>query len=122
MLAPPPTHTDEWRAWRDWLSRELYVWTLDPDRLPSTVTDSTFTASANTPIYLCDDDSTGAITITLPPVRDVRNELHIKKIGNTANVTVHGGGVNIDGAPTAVLTSQYESIMVTNDGKEYFII
>ncbi len=71
------------------------------------------------------DASGGSFTITLPAV--IGNEgrvYHVKKKDSSGNtVTVDGNSSEtIDGAITAVLTTQYESIKIINDGTEWWII
>jgi hypothetical protein len=69
----------------------------------------------------------GVKTARLPPANAaiaVGRIVHIKKIdtsGNAVNVTVQGGG-NIDGASTAALTAQYQSLSAVSNGAQWFII
>jgi hypothetical protein len=76
-------------------------------------------------VVLVDDDTAGStVTITLPAASGLEGrEYNIKKLGSTANVIVDGNGAEtIDGATTATLTTQYESITVVCDGTSWWII
>ena len=92
--------------------------------LVTTVTGTTHTA-ADEYVILVDDDTAGAaVTVTLPAASGVTDRVyHIKKLGTTANVTVDGNSSEtIDGATTAVLTAQFESLMISCDGSNWHII
>lgn len=75
--------------------------------------------------YTINCDASGASrTITLIDIASYPRGIYkIKKIDSSANtVTVDGdGSETIDGALTAVLTAQYESITVQNDTTEWWI-
>jgi len=73
--------------------------------------------------YILVDASSAAVTYTLP--RAVAGvELDIKKIDSTANLlTIDGNGSEtIDGATTATLSSQYDSVTVASDGTAWHIV
>jgi hypothetical protein len=93
------------------------------DANTTTVTGTTHTA-ADEHVILVDDDTAGAaVTVTLPTAATADTIYHIKKLGSTANVTVDGNGAEtIDGATTAVLTIQYESITVISDGSAWWVL
>jgi hypothetical protein len=56
-------------------------------------------------------------------VATAKTVYHIKKMGSTALVIIDGNGTEtIDGALTATLTTQYESIMLVSDGIEWHVI
>jgi len=95
----------------------------DPAMTTVTVTSSAHTA-AEAHYILVDDDTAGAVTVTLPAVEGRKNiEYHIKKLGSTANVTIDADGIEtIDGGETAVISTQFESLMIVCDGKAWFII
>jgi len=90
-----------------------------------TVTTTTYTAEP-TDTYIVANDTTagGIVTITLPPAATAGEgcQIYIKKIGNTANVVIDGNAAEtIDGAATATLTTQYESIDLVCDGTGWYI-
>ena len=71
------------------------------------------------------DAAAASFTLTLPTAVGNTGKVYwIKKIDATANtVTVDGdGGQLIDGAATAVLTTQYEAITVISDGTEWWVL
>lgn len=83
-----------------------------------------YTATSSDHVILC-NASGGAFTITLPAASGVLGIIyHIKKTDSSGNaVTVDGNGSEtIDGATTASLTAQYESIMIVCDGSNWHII
>jgi hypothetical protein len=90
---------------------------------PTTVTATSFTAD-DEHVILADDDTAGStVTITLPPAATAESIYHIKKLGTTASVIVDADGTEtIDGALTATLNTQYESIMLVSDGSNWHVI
>ena len=88
------------------------------------VTKTSSYSAANESTIICDATS-GAMTITLPPASGVPGIFYnIKKIDSSVNaVTVDGAdSETIDGATTAVLSSQYASITIQCDGSTWWII
>jgi hypothetical protein len=70
--------------------------------------------------------TTGAVTITLPTAQAVANRRIVIKdaAGNavTNNITVQTGGSElIDGAATAVISTNYAAISLYSDGTNWFI-
>ena len=89
-----------------------------------TITTTTDTLVTSDRFVHVDDDTAGSeVTITLPAVSgNAGLTYYIKKTGSTANVVVDGSGVEtIDGATTATLTAQYESLHIVCDGTEWWI-
>jgi trimeric autotransporter adhesin len=86
---------------------------------------ASYTASANDHTIICGNTS-GAITITLPPVAGCTGRIYvIKKTSNFSNsVTIQGnaGGENIDGSNTLVVNTQYASYMIQSDGTGWNIL
>ena len=65
--------------------------------------------------YLIRANEGAALQVTLPTITTaiIGHQFVIKKIGNTANVTVARGGSDlIDGVISFVLTTQYQSVTV----------
>jgi hypothetical protein len=87
-----------------------------------TVTDSAVTTDSRMTVILA-DASSNAITITLETVGAGRT-IAIKKIDGSANaVTIDGDGAEtIDGAATATLEWQHETITVAGDDNQWWII
>jgi hypothetical protein len=64
-----------------------------------------------------------SVTITLPAPTTSRY-IKIKDSTGAAvtyNITVSGGGSNIDGSPTYILNGNYNSVSVISDGTDWFI-
>ena len=71
------------------------------------------------------DASGGAVTVNLPTVANWSNKvIRIKKIDSSANaVTINANGTEtIDGAASQSLAAQYDSINITSDGVNAWII
>lgn len=95
-------------------------------RGPTTsVTGTTHTVTAADTTILVDDDTAGgAVTISLLAAATAGDnyELTVKKLGTTGNVVIDGSGSEtIDGATTATLATQYESVTLVCNGSAYFI-
>ena len=89
----------------------------------TTVITTSYTAGAEHVILVDDDTAGGTVTIALPAVADGDTLYHIKKLGSTALVVVDGDEAEtIEGALTATLTTQYESIMLVSDGVSWHVI
>ena len=75
-------------------------------------------------VVIC-DASGGAFAVTLPAASGITGRIyHIKKTDSSGNaVTVDGNASEtIDGATTAALSAQYESVMIICTGSEWFVI
>jgi len=80
-----------------------------------------YTATTDDNVILCNKAT--AMTITLPAATDNTNRVYNIKNINVGEVTVDGNGAEeIDGATTAVLSSQYESIKIISDGTAWWIL
>ena len=83
-----------------------------------------YTATDRDRTILCSATS-AAFSVTLPAVQGLSGrEYTIKKTDSSANaVTIDGSGSEtIDGATTAVITAQHESVTVQCDGTEWWIL
>jgi hypothetical protein len=99
--------------------------TLDVDLTIVDVTTTSYTVLDLDDVILVDDDTAGAaVTITLPAVATAaKRRRNIKKLGTTAEVIIDGNSTEtIDGAQTATLYVQYESVALISDGTEWHII
>ncbi len=113
------------QVWIRWLS-DLYNYVIRANystiSIPA-ITSSTTLGNANSTV-LCDATS-GIFTVTLPDVAlFLGYKYKIKKIDTSGNdVTISGGGVNIDGASTAVLSgSSYPSYTIQSDGTQWWTL
>lgn len=90
----------------------------------SGATDGAVGSSEIERIYLINNSAT-AVTVTLPAISGnvgAGFKLQIKRLG-TANVTVSQNTTElIDGSATQVLSAQYSSFTLTNDGTNWYII
>jgi len=87
------------------------------------VTTTSYTVQAKTYVLVDDATAGSAVTITLPPVIENTDRwVYVKKLGNTANVIVDGNSSEtIDGATTKTITSQYGTLNLLSDGKEWHL-
>lgn len=84
-----------------------------------------FSGNDDATVYLC-DATAGNIVINLPACGDIGiiPALHIKKVDSSVNtVTINPDGTEtIDGDLTLIITTQWDSVMIVNDGLNWFII
>jgi hypothetical protein len=93
--------------------------TTDSSAANATITDPA--GSVLEDIYLVNNSST-AVTITLPTVTSNSGyKVQIKRLG-TADVTISPASGTIDGDPNQVLSVQYAALTLTTDGTNWFII
>jgi hypothetical protein len=90
---------------------------------PQTITRTTGTHAATDRQFILCDTSGGNITLNLPAAASSTNaQISIKKTDAANTVTIDGNGAEtIDGAATAVLSSQWEMISIICDGTSWFI-
>jgi hypothetical protein len=83
---------------------------------------ATYTVLTDDEMLLC-DASSGAFTVTLPaPTEDVPPFYLIKRTNASGNVTIAtNGSETIDGAATYVLSSQYDAVILTTDGSNWYV-
>lgn len=89
-----------------------------------TVTGTSATLDGISFVTLCDATS-NAITVNLPTASAATGRIyHIKKIDSSVNaVTIDASSTQqIDGQLTKVLSTQYESVTITSDGSNWFIL
>jgi len=86
--------------------------------------DTPYTA-LTTDSFILIDTSGGAFTLNLPTAVNNQNIYYIKdKTGNagTNNITIDGNGTEtIDGALTAVISTNYASVSIFSNGANWFI-
>lgn len=89
-----------------------------------TATNSALTLD-NTHFAVICDASGGAFTITLPAASGATGRAyHIKKVDSSGNPVTVDGNANetIDGDPTKIINTQYDSMMIICDGSNWHII
>lgn len=70
-------------------------------------------------------NGTAAVTVTLPAAPATGKIITVKDgagIATASNVTVAGGGKNIDGATSTVITANYESVTLVYNGTQWNLI
>lgn len=69
------------------------------------------------------DATSGALTVTLPPVEEGLKVV-VKKVDSSVNdVTVDGDGSDtIDGGTTQVLSNQYDTFLIVSDGTTWHLV
>lgn len=115
-------------AWEQLVS--LTVLNAIKQAVPTTKTTSTtntLTASdygGNKNLFIRVDASAGAVTITLPASSTISGfTTKVIKVDNSANaVTIKGNGSElINGANTRLLTDQFQSVILENDGTKSYV-
>lgn len=106
-------------TWQDAASSDTVV-TTDIDN-----TDSPY-AALSTDVFISADVSAAAITVQLPNAPSTGRFFYVKDVaGNAATfnitVTTVGGAVNIDGATTFVMNTDYESGSFVFNGTSYSV-
>lgn len=87
-----------------------------------TITSSEALTSADHLVLV--DATAGAVVVDLPPAASKEGyQIVVKKIDASGNtVTVDGDGAEtIDGSTTQVLSSQYDSVVISSDGVSWWI-
>ena len=102
------------------------VGTLDMNGLIGGITTKTssYTATANDYIIICDAKSHGFV-VSLPTASsNIGRIYYVKKVDSSQNtITVNPEGAEeVDDGATAVITTQFETITVTSDGLNWWII
>jgi len=99
---------------------------LDVTNIPINVVTAdavTYTAAVTDTFILADDDTAeDVVAITLPAAATAGSgcRISVKKIGDTANVTVAGAGdETIDGG-SVTLTTQYDAVRLVCNGSAWF--
>ena len=114
------------QAWYEILNQieSLANLQFDGYLFPTSSASADYTVNVND-AFIPVDASSAAVTVTLKPAAEAKGKrLTIKKIDSSANaVTVDGdGSETIDGATTAVINCQYESICLMSDGTEWWVV
>jgi hypothetical protein len=101
---------------------ETMSWHLQEHNSPVTYTAGTHTITNGYELILC-DTSGGAVTIDLPdPTLSKGKKYYFKKTTASHQVIITGGGYDIDGSPSKVMTSQFETCTVISDGAQWWLI
>ncbi len=98
------------------------AWHLQEHNSPITYTAGSHTITNGYELILC-DSSGGTVNVDLPdPAQSKGKKYYFKKIASSHTVVITGGGADIDGGPTKVLNSLYETITVICDGVQWWVV
>lgn len=101
---------------------EQIAWHLQEHNSPVTYTAGSHTITNGYELILC-DTSGGTVNVDLPdPTQSKGKKYYFKKIASSHTVVITGGGADIDGSPTEVLNSLYETVTIISDGVQWWII
>lgn len=84
---------------------------------------SPYTLDIDATRFLLCDDTSGAITVNLPAVATYPNRVvTITKLSASNSVTIDGNASEtINGATTLVLSGQYDSVTIANNGTAWYV-
>lgn len=118
-----PTQNTRWEVMLQYTdSTELVKWHVQEHNSPVTYTAGLHTITNGYELILC-DSSGGSVTVDLPdPTQSKGKKYYFKKIASSHSVIITGGGYDIDGSPSKVLNSNFETITVICDGVQWWVI
>ena len=121
--ATAPTQNTRWEVMLNYdQASEMVAWHIQEHNAPVTYTAGTHTITNGYELILC-DTSGGAVTVDLPdPTLSKGKKYYFKKTTTSHQVIITGGGYDIDGSPSKVLTNQFETTTVISDGVQWWII
>lgn len=96
---------------------------FSPSSVTITSSYAVIAAPAYQPLTVRANATTSGFTVTLPAAPALMQLLNVKKIDATANaVTISGGAINIDGAPTVAIGTQYTNLQVQFNGTTWDVL
>ena len=118
-----PTLNTRWEVMLDYNDgTEEVKWHIQEHNAPVTYTAGIHTITNGYELILC-DTSGGAVTVDLPdPTLSKGKKYYFKKTTTSHQVIITGGGYDIDGSPSKVLTNQFETVTVISDGMQWWLI
>lgn len=121
--ASQPTLNTRWEVMLNYDdSTELVNWQIQEHNAPVTYTAGTHTITNGYELILC-DTSGGAVNVDLPdPTLSKGKKYYFKKTTTSHQVVITGGGYDIDGSPSKVMTNQFETCTVISDGTQWWLI
>jgi hypothetical protein len=121
--ASAPTENTRWEVMLNYdQASETVAWHLQEHNAPVTYTAGTHTITNGYELILC-DTSGGAVTINLPdPTLSKGKKYYFKKLTTSHQVIIAGGGYDIDGSPSKVMTAQFETCTVISDGTQWWLV
>jgi hypothetical protein len=118
-----PTLNTRWEVMLNYNDgTEEVKWHIQEHNAPVTYTAGTHTITNGYELILC-DTSGGAVNVDLPdPTLSKGKKYYFKKTTTSHQVVITGGGYDIDGSPSKVLTNQFETVTVISDGMQWWLI
>jgi len=118
-----PTLNTRWEVMLEYVdSTEVMRWHVQEHNASVTYTAGTHTITNGYELILC-DTSGGAVTVDLPdPTLSKGKKYYFKKITTSHQVTITGGGYDIDGSASKVMTNQFEACQIISNGVQWWII
>lgn len=118
-----PTLNTRWEVMLEYVdSTEEVNWHIQEHNAPITYTSGTHTITNGYELILC-DTSGGAVTVNLPDATQSKGKkYYFKKIATNHTAIIAGAGQDIDGSPTKVLNTLYETCTVISDGVQWWLI
>lgn len=118
-----PTQNTRWEVMLNYdQASETVAWHLQEHNASVTYTAGTHTITNGYELILC-DTSGGAVTVDLPdPTLSKGKKYYFKKTTSSHQVIITGGGYDIDGSPSKVMTTQFETTTVISDGTQWWIV
>jgi hypothetical protein len=118
-----PTENTLWEVMLKYTdSSGVLEWHLQEHNSPVTYTAGSHTITNGYELILC-DSSGGTVNVDLPdPTQNKGKKYYFKKIASSHTVVITGGGADIDGSPTKVLNTNYETTTVICDGVQWWVV
>jgi hypothetical protein len=118
-----PTLNTRWEVMLQYVdSTGVLDWHIQEHNSPVTYTAGSHTITNGYELILC-DTSGGTVNVDLPdPTQSKGKKYYFKKTTTSHQVTITGGGADIDGSPSKVMTTQFETCTVICDGVQWWII
>jgi hypothetical protein len=118
-----PTLNTRWEVMLQYTdSDSSLAWHVQEHNASVTYTAGTHTITNGYELIIC-DTSGGIITVNLPNPTDSKGKkYYFKKVASSHTVVITGGGADIDGSPTKVLNSNYETCTVISNGVQWYLI
>lgn len=118
-----PTENTRWEVMLEYVdSTEEVRWHVQEHNASITYTAGSHTITNGYELILC-DSSGGTVNVDLPdPTQSKGKKYYFKKITTNHTVVITGGGADIDGSPTKVLNSLYDTCTVISNGVQWWLI
>lgn len=118
-----PTLNTRWEVMLEYVdSTEEVQWHIQEHNASVTYTAGTHTITNGYELILC-DSSGGTVNVDLPdPTQSKGKKYYFKKLATAHTVVITGGGQDIDGSPTKVLNSLYDTCTIISNGVQWWLI